>query len=74
MVDPADIRARIERALPGARAEVVDTTGAGDHYEVHVRAAAFAGKGLVEQHQLVYGALQSLMPRIHALSLRTETP
>ena len=74
MVDPADIRAHIERARPGARTEVVDTTGAGDHFEVHVRAAAFAGKGLVEQHQLVYGALQALMPRIHALSLRTETP
>jgi stress-induced morphogen len=72
MVDPDDIRAHIEAALPGAEATVVDTTGAGDHFEVRVRASAFAGKGLVEQHQLVYGALGGLMSKIHALSLRTE--
>jgi stress-induced morphogen len=72
MVDPEDIQRRIEAALPGACATVVDTTGGGDHFEVVVRAPAFAGKGLVEQHQLVYGALGSLMPGIHALSLRTE--
>jgi stress-induced morphogen len=27
----------------------------------------------VEQHRLVYAALGDLMPRIHALSLRTES-
>jgi stress-induced morphogen len=72
MVHPEDIRRSIEAALPGARATVTDTTGAGDHFEVVVRAGAFAGKGLVEQHQLVYGALGRLMAQIHALSLRTE--
>jgi stress-induced morphogen len=72
MVDPEDIRTRIESALPGARVTVADTTGGGDHFEVAVRATAFAGKGLVEQHQLVYRALGDLMPRIHALSIRTE--
>jgi stress-induced morphogen len=73
MVSPEDIRRRIEDALPGARVTVADATGAGDHFEVHVRAAAFAGRTLVEQHQLVYGALGSLMGRIHALALQTET-
>ena len=71
MTTPDEIRRAIGVALPGARIEVADTTGAGDHFEVSVRAAAFAGKTLVEQHQLVYGALGALMPRIHALSLRT---
>ena len=71
MVNPEDIRTRIEAALPGASVAVADSTGAGDHFDVEVRAAAFAGKSLVEQHQLVYGALGSLMQRIHALSLRT---
>lgn len=74
MPTPDDIRCSIEAALPGARVEVADTTGAGDHFEVDVRASAFAGRTLVEQHQLVYGALGSLMPRIHALSLRTTVP
>ena len=67
-----EVRERIERQLPGARVDVVDTTGAGDHFEVRVRAAAFGGKSLVEQHQLVYGALGGLMTEIHALSLHTE--
>jgi stress-induced morphogen len=74
MVSPEDIRRRIEEALPGADVAVADSTGAGDHFDVRVRAAAFAGRTLVEQHQLVYGALASLMPRIHALSLRTQVP
>jgi stress-induced morphogen len=73
MVSPEDIRRRIEDALPGARVTVADATGAGDHFEVRVQAAAFAGRTLVQQHQLVYGALGSLMGRIHALALQTET-
>jgi stress-induced morphogen len=72
MVDPEDIRRSIEGALPGARATVVDTTGAGDHFDVAVAAPGFAGKNLVEQHQMVYAALRPLMPRIHALAIRTE--
>jgi stress-induced morphogen len=71
MTTPEDIRWALEAALPGARVSVADTTGGGDHFEVEVTSAAFAGKTLVEQHQLVYGALGALMPRIHALSLRT---
>ena len=74
MVSPEDIRQRIEEALPGALVTVADSTGAGDHFEVRVRAAAFVGRTLVEQHQLVYGALGTLMGRIHALALQTETP
>jgi len=74
MVSTAEIQRCVEAALPGARVQVADTTGGGDHFEVQVSADAFKGKGLVEQHQLVYGALASLMPRIHALSLRTQVP
>jgi len=74
MVSTEEIQRCVEAALPGARVLVADTTGAGDHFEVQVSADAFKGKGLVEQHQLVYGALASLMPRIHALSLRTQVP
>jgi len=69
-----EIRDAIEQALPEARVAVEDTTGAGDHFEVEVRTPAFAGRSLVEQHQLVYRALDGLMPRIHALSLRTAAP
>src|SRR5436190_1260695 len=53
MTTPEDIQRALEAALPGARVSVEDTTGGGDHFEVEVAAAAFAGKTLVEQHQLV---------------------
>ena len=72
MTTPDEIRRALEAALPGARIDVEDTTGGGDHFDVRVASAAFAGKTLVEQHQLVYGALDGLMPRIHALSLKTS--
>ena len=71
MTSPEEIRQSIERALPGARVHVEDTTGAGDHFEVEVTSSAFSGKTAVEQHQLIYSALDSLMPRIHALSIHT---
>lgn len=71
---PEEIERAIVTALPGARVRAADTTGAGDHFEVEVVAAQFAGQGLVEQHRLVYGALGALMPSIHALSLRTRPP
>jgi stress-induced morphogen len=72
MVSTEEVRRRIETGVAGARAEVVDTTGAGDHFDVRVMATAFAGLGLVEQHRLVYEALGDLMQTIHALSLRTS--
>ena len=71
MTTPEEIRHALEAMLPGARVSVEDTTGGGDHFEVAVAATVFTGKTLVEQHQLVYGALGTLMPQIHALSLRT---
>jgi len=72
MVDPEEVRRQLEAALPGARIEVANPAGDGEHLEVHVATAAFAGLGLVEQHRMVYAALGDLMPRIHALQLRTE--
>jgi acid stress-induced BolA-like protein IbaG/YrbA len=51
-------------------------TGGGDHYQVIVVSSQFTGKGLVQQHQLIYGALQQAMSSeaIHALALKTYTP
>lgn len=72
MVSTDEVRRRIEGGVAGARVEVVDTTGAGDHFDVRVTAPAFAGLGLLDQHRLVYEALGDLMQTIHALSLRTS--
>ncbi|HYC22204.1 MAG TPA: BolA family transcriptional regulator [Candidatus Bathyarchaeia archaeon] len=72
----AEIRTRIERAIPGAQVEVNDYTGGGDHFEVCVVAGAFEGKRLVERHQMVYAALGAAVDgqTIHALALKTLTP
>ena len=72
MVDPDEVQRRLEAELPGARIEVANPAGDGEHLEVRVSSTAFAGLGLVEQHRMVYAALGDLMPRIHALQLRTE--
>jgi stress-induced morphogen len=72
MVSTDEVRRRIEAGLLGARVDVIDTTGEGDHFEVRVAMPAFASLGLVEQHRMVYEALGDLMREIHALSLRTS--
>ena len=75
---PDDIKTRIRTALPDAEVSVTDTTGGGDHFSATVVSAAFADKGLVDRHRLVYAALGEVMrgnhAPIHALALTTETP
>lgn len=75
-MDTAEIRRRIESHIPGASAEVRDTTGGGDHFQVRVVAAAFEGHPLVERHQMVYRALGAAVDgtTIHAIALETLTP
>lgn len=47
----------------------------GTHFEATIVSAAFVGKNMVQQHQLVYGALGDRMrAEIHALSMQTYTP
>jgi stress-induced morphogen len=75
---PDDIRTRIRAAIPDADVTVRDTTGGGDHFDATVVSAAFAGKGPVERHRLVYAALNDAIlgssAPIHALALTTATP
>ncbi len=68
-----DIVALIREALPDARIEIEDTAGDGDHYSATIVSAAFAGKSLVQQHQMVYRALKGRMGgELHALALKTS--
>ena len=47
----------------------------GTHFEAVIVSSAFEGKSMVQQHQLVYGALGDRMrAEIHALSMKTYTP
>lgn len=59
-------------AFPDADIAIEDLAGDGDHYKAVIRAAAFAGKGRVAQHQMVYAALKGRMGGdLHALALDT---
>jgi stress-induced morphogen len=72
MPDAATIKSRIEAAIPGARADVDDWTGGGDHFRAVVVADAFAGLSRVQQHRLVYEIFgEEIGGPIHALSLTT---
>jgi stress-induced morphogen len=52
-----------------------DLAGDGDHYAATVLAESFRGKSRVQQHQIVYRALQGQMGgALHALALQTGTP
>jgi stress-induced morphogen len=71
-----EIKTTLEKALPESVVRVDDLTGGGDHFQVWVVAPAFAGKSLVEQHQMVYAVLKDALgsERIHALALKTYSP
>ena len=69
-----ELKRRIEAAIPQARAEVVDLTGGGDHFQATVSAPAFEGLSRLEQHRLVYDVFgNEVGGPIHALSIRTRT-
>ena len=70
-----EIERRILQALPDAIVEIRDLAGDGDHYAATVISEQFRGKSRVQQHQLVYAALQGDMGgALHALALQTSAP
>jgi stress-induced morphogen len=76
MIENEALVALIRSELPDAQVDVVDRTGTMDHFNVTVRSRAFAGRTLLEQHQLVYGALRAALKdgRVHAVELKTSVP
>ncbi|MEX2453718.1 MAG: BolA family transcriptional regulator [Rhodospirillaceae bacterium] len=74
-MDPGHIEALIRESLPDAQVTIQDLAGDGDHYAAHVVSDAFQGKTRVQQHQMVYQALQGRMGgELHALALQTSVP
>jgi stress-induced morphogen len=71
----SEIEAMIKAALPDAVVRIEDLAGDGDHYAANVVSESFRGKSRVQQHQLVYAALQGRMGgALHALALQTSAP
>jgi len=69
MVEPNDIKVWIEQNLPNSKVEI---EGDGQHFNAVIVCPEFAGKSMIQQHQMVYQALGDKMKsEIHALSMRT---
>jgi acid stress-induced BolA-like protein IbaG/YrbA len=69
---PESVKQYIAAGLECSHLEV---EGDGQHFNAVIVSNAFAGKRLVQRHQLVYAALGDRMrEEIHALSMKTLTP
>jgi stress-induced morphogen len=74
MPSTREVQERIEHALPGASATVLDLTGGGDHLRAEVVYDGFEGLSRIERHKLVYQVFgDEIGGPIHALSLKTST-
>lgn len=74
-MDANEIERLIKDKLPDAQITITDLAGDGDHYSARIVSEAFRGKSRVQQHQLVYEALQGNMGgALHALALQTSAP
>ena len=74
-MDAKEMQRLIKEMLSDAKITITDLAGDGDHYAAHVVSEMFRGKSRVQQHQLVYEALQGNMGgALHALALQTSPP
>lgn len=74
-MDAQTLQEMILQGIPDATVRIEDLRGDGDHYAAYVVSASFAGKSRVQQHQMVYNALQGKMgSELHALAIQTSVP
>lgn len=74
-MDAGTIERLILEGLPDAKVQISDLRGDGEHYSAYVVSESFRGKSRVQQHQMVYQALQGRMgSELHALALQTAMP
>ena len=67
-----EIETMIRQAFPDAEVTMTALADDNDHWSAMVKSSAFKGKSRVQQHQMVYAALQGRMGGVlHALSLQT---
>jgi stress-induced morphogen len=74
-MNASEIEKLIKAGIPDAKVTIRDLAGDGDHYAAEVVSESFRGKSRVQQHQMVYQALQGNMGGVlHALALQTSAP
>lgn len=71
-MEQSEIERLLIAAFPDADIAVKPLADDGDHYAAEIASTAFKGKSRVQQHQMVYAALQGKMGgELHALMLTT---
>jgi stress-induced morphogen len=74
-MDASTIERLIIEGIPDAQVKISDLRGDGEHYSAYIVAESFRGKSRVQQHQMVYIALQGRMgTELHALAIQTAVP
>ena len=71
-MDARDIERLIKEGIPDAVVTIRDLAGDGDHYAAEVVAESFRGKSRVQQHQMVYKALQGNMGGLALVVIELE--
>ena len=67
-----EIRDLIKKAIPDAEIDIRDLAGDENHYSATIKSKVFSGISKIEQHKLVYKALNGKMGNeLHALALNT---
>ena len=67
-----EIKILIKKAMPDAEIVIKDLAGDDNHYSATIKSKLFSGKTKIEQHKLVYKALNGKMGNeLHALALNT---
>jgi stress-induced morphogen len=70
-----EIERLVRQAFPDAEVVVADLADDGDHFAACIAFGAFVGKSGIEQHRMVYAALQGQVNgALHALALETSVP
>ena len=68
------IKQKVKNEISGARVEVVDTTGTGDHFSILVVSDIFNKMTLINRHKLIYQSLDKYVTKeIHALQIKAYT-
>ena len=69
-----NIKQKIEAAVPGSTAHVLDPNNDGQHLQALVISSVFEGMPVFKQHQMVMAAIKDIFQTVHALGLKTFTP
>ena len=71
----AEIEELILKSFPDAKVTIDDLRGDGDHYAAQIVSEQFRGLTRVQQHKMVYNAMDGKMGQeLHALALNTSAP